>query len=330
MFENQRDIWNDGLEAFNQEELAAMRRGVCYGKGGGGGQAQPTKQTVNQSSLPEYAQPYYERLMDRTEAESNQPYVAYEGQRIADMDPYTQTGLDNTAAQAQAGAPGEIAAAGGTAQNVANYRAESFPGQAQAYMDPYTQNVLGAQEQMLQRRFNEQQGARNAQAVEAGAFGGSRQAIADQMAQRDMNEQANLMQKEGLQQAYMTGADIFSRDEKARQGAAGLGLGAAEQLGTLGGMQQQMGFERQDQLMKAGAMQQGQTQAGLDLAYQDFINQRDQPRQQLNFYSSILRGVPISAQSEVSTYEAPPNPYSQMLGLGLGAAGLYKTFGGGR
>ena len=39
MFENQRDIWNDGLEAFNQEELAAMRRGVCYGKGGGGGAA---------------------------------------------------------------------------------------------------------------------------------------------------------------------------------------------------------------------------------------------------------------------------------------------------
>jgi len=90
-----------------------------------------------------------------------------------------------------------------------------------------------------------------------------------------------------------------------------------------------MGFERADQLMRAGAMRQGQEQAGFDVAYQDFINQRDFPRQQLNFYSSILRGVPISAQSEVSSYQAPPNPYSQLMGMGLGAAGLYKAFGGG-
>ncbi len=328
MFENQHDIWNDGLEAFNQEELTSMCRGVCYGKGGGGGQAPPTKQTVNQTSLPEYAQPYYERLMDRTEAESNQPYVSYEDQRIADMDPYTQQGIQNVATQAQAGDPSQMQAATGAAQDVAGYNAQAFPDNAQAYMDPYTQNVLGVQEQMLQRRFNEQQGGRDAAAVEAGAFGGSRQAITDQMAQRDMNEQLNLMQKEGMQQAYMTGSDIFARDEQARQAAAGIGLGASEQLAKLGGMQQSMGFDRGDQLMRAGSMQQGQEQAGLDLAYQDFINQRDQPRQQLNFYSSILRGVPISAQSEVSSYEAPPNPYSQMLGLGLGAAGLYKTFGG--
>ena len=36
--------------------------------GGGGGQAAPTDQTVTQTNLPAYAQPYFERLMRRAEA----------------------------------------------------------------------------------------------------------------------------------------------------------------------------------------------------------------------------------------------------------------------
>lgn len=330
MFENQRDIWHDGLESFDEDERLAMKRGVCFGKGGGGSApAPPTEQTVTQTNLPDYAEPFFTRLLERTEAESNVPYISYGGQRIAEFDPYTQQGIENVASQAGAGTPGQVGTATSLAEGVGQYQSQAFPANAAAYMDPYTRNVLDVQEDMLTRRFNEQQGARQAAAVEAGAFGGDRQAIAEQQAQRDLNEQLNAMQAEGLRQAYTTGADIFARDEQARQAAMGLGLGASQQLGQLGGLEQQMGFERADQLMRAGAMRQGQEQAGLDVAYQDFINQRDFPRQQLNFYSSILRGVPISAQSEVSSYQAPPNPYSQLMGMGLGAAGLYKAFGGG-
>jgi len=330
MFENQHSVWSDGPEAFSEEECLDMRRGVCFGKGGGGGgQQQPAKQNVTQSNLPEYAQPYYERLMDRTEAESNQPYVAYQDQRLAEMDPYTTQGIENVSQQAQAGSPQQMQTASDVATGISGYQAQQFPQNSTQYMDPYVYNVLNEQEARMARRFNEQQGARNAAAVEAGAFGGDRQAIAEMQAQRDLNEQLAAMEAEGLQKAYLTGADIFARDEQARQGAAGLGLGAAERLGQLGGMEQQMGFDRADQLMRVGSMQQAQEQAGLDIAYQDFINQRDFERQQLNFLSSQLRGVPISAQSEVSTYQAPPNPYSQLMGLGLGAAGIYNAFGGG-
>ena len=51
--------------------------------GGGGGQAAPTDQTVTQTNLPAYAQPYFERLMRRAEAESLQPTETYGGQRLA-------------------------------------------------------------------------------------------------------------------------------------------------------------------------------------------------------------------------------------------------------
>ena len=40
---------------------------------GGGSSQQPTQSTTYTSNLPEYARPYFERMMGRAEAESNQP-----------------------------------------------------------------------------------------------------------------------------------------------------------------------------------------------------------------------------------------------------------------
>ena len=56
---------------------------------GKGGSAVPTetKSTVTQTNLPEYVRPYFERLLQRTEAESQRPYQPYAGQRIADVSP---------------------------------------------------------------------------------------------------------------------------------------------------------------------------------------------------------------------------------------------------
>ena len=50
---------------------------------GKGGSKQPQEQTVVQSNLPKYVRPYFERLLQRTEAESKQEYNPYTGQRLA-------------------------------------------------------------------------------------------------------------------------------------------------------------------------------------------------------------------------------------------------------
>ena len=55
------------------------------GKGGGGGT--PTQQTVTQTNLPEYARPYFENLLERTQAESYRPYTPYGGQRLTGFTP---------------------------------------------------------------------------------------------------------------------------------------------------------------------------------------------------------------------------------------------------
>jgi hypothetical protein len=90
------------------------------------------------------------------------------------------------------------------------------------------------------------------------------------------------------------------------------------------GQEEALALNRARSLAGVGGTLDQQTQQGLDLAFADFQNQRDYPRNQLNFYSGILRGVPISANQEVTNYQAPPNQLSQLLGAGLGAASIYS------
>jgi hypothetical protein len=62
---------------------------------GGGG---PTNSTVTQSNLPEYAKPYYENLMKRSQKESTTDYQPYKRDRIANMANETKTALGQASA----------------------------------------------------------------------------------------------------------------------------------------------------------------------------------------------------------------------------------------
>jgi hypothetical protein len=97
---------------------------------------------------------------------------------------------------------------------------------------------------------------------------------------------------------------------------------AASTLGQLG--QTQFGQETAitDAQMKAGAMQRGEEQAGLDQMYQQFMAEQNYPMEQLGQFSNILRGLPLNQQTQ-SQYQNP-----SMLSQGIGAAtagyGLYQ------
>jgi hypothetical protein len=132
----------------------------------------------------------------------------------------------------------------------------------------------------------------------------------------------------------MQGAGYGLQGVQAATGAGQLGLqglgqatSAASTLGQLGqtefGQEQAILGEQQ----KVGAIQQAQAQQGLDLAYQDFLKQRNYPYQQLAFQSDMLRGLPLS-QSAQSMYSAPPSMGSQLGGLGMSALGIYGMSGG--
>lgn len=342
------------------------------GKGGGGAQAPTqTTSTVNQSNLPEYARPYYESLMQRAQAVSNDPYQAYTGPRIADLTQDQNTAISTVRNNVgsyqpffdQASANFQQAGSFDPTQVQNTYTAQNYtpqnwidPNVAQQYMSPYMQGVVDIGKREATRDYNIQQQARDAQAVQSGAFGGYRDAIVNAEANRNLNQQLQDLQTKGMQDAYSQGLGAFNSDRQAQFGAAGLnaqnqqqqsqlGMSAANannqtglanaQLGLqvgqaqagLGQATQQGAIADAQALLNTGAVEQAQNQQGLDIAYQDFINQRDYDRNNLNWLSGILRGVPTSANTTTTGYQAPPSMVSQISGLGLGAAGLAKLLG---
>ena len=62
----------------------------------------------------------------------------------------------------------------------------------------------------------------------------------------------------------------------------------------------------------------------MDLQYGDFLRQRDYPMEQLGYYSSILRGMPMQMGSTQTAYAAPPSTLQQIGGLGLTGLGIYN------
>jgi hypothetical protein len=307
----------------------------------GKGSPKPTDQTVVQTNLPEYVQPYFERLLDRTEGESKQQYQPYQGQRLqiggTDVTQAQQMGR-NIAGQGIQGLP-QAQSATQAGMNRAlqgmGYQADQFDNAAaQQYMSPYMQQVVNVQKQQAILDAQRQQAQGAAQAVQAGAFGGSRQAVQSGLANEALTRQLAEIQASGQQQAYESAQSQFERDRAARESAERLGLGAAEsaagqsaQLAQLGQMAREGDIQAASMLEKIGRDIQAEKQAGLDIAYEDFVRQRDYDREQLQFYSSILRGVPVQPSTETTKLQSY-NPIQQLLGTGVSALGLYKGMGG--
>ena len=113
-----------------------------------------------------------------------------------------------------------------------------------------------------------------------------------------------------------------------------IGLRAGEMAGAQGSQLAQLGqLAREGDVQAAtlleqiGKDQMAREQAGLDMAYEDFVRQRDYPREQLQFLSSILRGVPVQPSTETTKF-GTYNPLQQLLGTGVSALGLYKGIQG--
>lgn len=112
--------------------------------------------------------------------------------------------------------------------------------------------------------------------------------------------------------------------EGLRAGLEGtnIALGASNQLTQSQGAIDQAVQDRIRSMLGVGQAREDIEQQQLDMAYEDFINQRDVERQNLQFLSSLLQGVPISANQNVVTSE-PTNPLAGLLGSASGLQALY-------
>jgi hypothetical protein len=130
---------------------------------------------------------------------------------------YQMTGPANVAAQ-NVNAGNISAAQMGPAQQVST-GAFTAPGTVAQYMSPYQQSVTDIAKREAQRQADIAGTQRGAHAAQAGAFGGSRQAIENAEAQRNLSQQMGDIQAKGSQDAYNQAAQMFTSDQ-ARQLAA--------------------------------------------------------------------------------------------------------------
>jgi hypothetical protein len=94
------------------------------------------------------------------------------------------------------------------------------PGSADTYMSPYMQSVVAAQQREARRTADIASTRRNADAVKQGAFGGTRQAIMDAEAERNLATQQGDIQALGLQNAYTQAQAQFNAEQKDKLTAA--------------------------------------------------------------------------------------------------------------
>jgi hypothetical protein len=174
-----------------------------------------------------------------TQAAGLAPQAQMFGQQAADIG---MGGLGYGAMGAGFGGRGAQAAEQGFGAGEAFARQATDPRSIQAYMSPYMQEAVDRQKFEATRDFEKQLQTQKAQAVGAGAFGGSRQAIAQSEAQRNLNQQLQNIQATGTQQAFQDaqrqqqfGANLGLQGLQAGYGGLGLGMqGAGVGLSGLG------------------------------------------------------------------------------------------------
>ena len=199
--------------------------------GRSGGSSAPTETTVTQTDLPEYVQPYFERLLKRGEAESNQQYTPYQGERLAYFSPDELTSQGMTRGYAQAGTPQEYQLASQRAAMLggpygsgyqADYLGNTYD--AQGYGSGYQAGLVGSGYQAGQQR--EAYDAQSYQpSYQAGLVGSGYQA-------RDLGLGFGA---QGLQSGYQAQDNFSTYNPNARQ--------SGYQAGQVGPEFQQLGYE---------------------------------------------------------------------------------------
>ena len=221
--------------------------------------------------------------------------------------------------------------------------------QISAYYNPYEQQVVDVIKQDFDRagRMADMQVA--AQAVGAGAFGGSRAGIAQQEAQRNLYD-AELralasVRGQGYQSAMtQASTDFENQQRRAQQGAQMMGnLGSTygqlgqrdvellsnlgKGLGSLGTTEANLGTMAAGQgradvsmLSNLGAISRGVDQDVLDAVYKTNLARQQMPYKEYSYYGDMLSGVP--SQQQRLTTESQPGATAGQTALGYGLAGL--------
>lgn len=281
-----------------------------------------TQQTT--SSLPAYAATDVNDFMSKAHTAANLPYVANPNQQVADTTAATNQANSMVQGIAAAGTPQGLTNAQNTLSGIAGYQPQSFgSADLSQYMDPYEQNVIDVQKQQATKDFQQQQGARDTSAVQAGAFGGDRATIANGMAQQNLNTNLQGIEANGLNTSWNNATNLWQQGQTNQLQANQLGINAANAEGNLAQNQNTIGLQNAAALSGVGTQQQTQNQNVLNATNAAWTAQQQYPVTQADLYSKLLNGT-YQPQTTTNTTTPAPSLLSQIGGLataGIGAVG---------
>lgn len=296
------------------------------------GKSSPSAQTVvNKTELPPWVNEAAQENLKIARELASRPYQPYGGSTVAGFSPEQQQAFGMAQQNVGSYMPALTAATGAAAQgayyNPQMVSAPSFlEGNIQQYMNPYLSEVEQRATSNAERALQQQMNQISGQAIQARAFGGSRQGIAEGVAAaegaRGIGDLSAQLRAQGFQQAAaLQQADQARQmqaalaNQQAGLTGAGLSLQGATTLGNLANQRQQMGLTDVGAVETIGSQQQALAQRALDDAYARFVEQRDFPLQQLNLRLAAVGATPYG-QTTTQTKTGGESGSNFLTGLG--------------
>lgn len=314
--------------------------------------------TTKQQNYPEFAMPYASGFLQRAQQVTDQPYQQYLGGRVAGMSPWQEQGLK---AQATRGMQGSQVMSGANSA-LQGFFGNSGPGATQnpyGNVQPGTNPMMGQNNPYLSQQIDSAQGdlARNWNQVAApqwassmqgsGSFGNSgvasAQALAMEGLQRNMGNIGQNMRFQDYSQQQQLQENNLNRGLQAQTTNAGLGESYAGRNDSMYGQGQNRqlsalgmapGFAQQDyndinNLQQAGQAHQNQQQRQMDAGYQQYLDARQYPQQQLGVFGQAL-GQAVGNQGTQTSTQPGASTGATLAGGAILGSQLYSLLGLGK
>jgi hypothetical protein len=260
------------------------------------------KLSQEQLPLPAY------QVAGMTDLQKQSAQLAEQG--IGSYQPFLQAGQQ--AVEAGIGAIGQSFGAPTTAQ-------------LQQFQNPYQELVTQQALQEMRRQSDIARQGQAAQAVRAGAFGGTREGVQRAETERGLQDIMSQRIAQDLAQNYAQAQSLFGQQQQRAQQAGQVYGQLGVQQAALGQSAQQLGLQDVQTLATLGGQEQQLAQQQLEAQRATQLQQALTPYQQLSFLSDIYKGAP-GTQIALTAQTAPQaSPLQQALGMGI--AGLSAAAG---
>jgi hypothetical protein len=251
----------------------------------------------------------YQYLMQQGKALQQQPYQAYQGTLVPDVNSTQQASVNQSNQYSQAAQPYLSQAGQMTQQAAAGYNPQNYAQGVAGYMSPYMQQAMGATAAQMNNVNQQQQQQLLGDTIKQGAFGGDR----GQIAQAALMNQQNLAMGNVLSNMANTGYNTAASNYL--QGLNQQGQ-LASQYGNIGNLAQTAGMTGAAQLGTAGGIPYAVQQAQNAANYQQYAQQQAYPMQTLGFLANMASGLGAGQGGTSATTQPGGNIMSQVLGLG--------------